>query len=120
MNTGEELIRKAYKAFNERDAETVLALMQPNVQWPNGWEGGYVQGRDAVKEYWTRQWKEINPVVTPVNFYRNDKGQIEVTVHQTVKDVAGNLMFDGELLHVYTITNGYIETMQILNTQRPS
>lgn len=110
----EELIRKAYKAFNDRDTETVLSLLHPNVQWPNGWEGGYVHGRDAVRDYWLRQWKELNPVVLPLSFHRNGKGQTEVTVRQTVKDLAGNLLVDGEVMHVYTINDGLIEAMQIV------
>lgn len=114
MDKYEDLIRQAYKGFNERDAEAVLSLLHPDVHWPNGWEGGYVLGRDAVREYWTRQWKEINPVVTPVKFHRNDKGQVEVTVRQTVKDLSGNLLSDGEVMHVYTINDGLIEAMQIV------
>jgi ketosteroid isomerase-like protein len=35
-----ELLKAAYRAFNARDIEGVLALMAPNVDWPNGMEGG--------------------------------------------------------------------------------
>jgi nuclear transport factor 2 (NTF2) superfamily protein len=66
-NRSQEMIRKAYDAFNSRRVEEVLSLMHPNVHWPNGWEGGYVEGQDAVSEYWTRQWNEINPQVSPLS-----------------------------------------------------
>ena len=116
MNNNENLIAGAYKAFNDRNIEAVLPLMHPDVQWPNGWEGGYVHGRNAVREYWQRQWKEVNPVVIPVKFHNNDEGQTEVTVRQTVKDLAGNLLSDGDVLHIYTVNNNLIERMEIVST----
>jgi hypothetical protein len=34
----EALLRDVYRAFNARDVETVLAHMDPGVDWPNAWE----------------------------------------------------------------------------------
>jgi hypothetical protein len=64
--------------------------MHADVLWPNGWEGGYVQGHKEVRDYWTRQWKELNPKVEPVSFKERQDGEIEVQV-QTVKDMNGNI-----------------------------
>ena len=36
-----------YAAFNARDIDAALAGMHPEVDWPNGWEGGRVHGRDG-------------------------------------------------------------------------
>ena len=55
-----------YAAFNERDIDGVLDAMTPDVDWPNGWEGGRVLGREAVRDYWSRQWAQIDPRVDPV------------------------------------------------------
>ena len=38
------LLKRTYEAFNARDLETALAAMKPDVEWPNGMEGGTVQG----------------------------------------------------------------------------
>ena len=108
-----DIIDQAYKAFNARDVDTVLSLMDENVHWPNGWEGGYVQGHEEVRDYWVRQWKEINPNVTPVSFKENESGQTEVEVQQVVKDRQGNILFDGRIMHVYTIEDGLIKSMEI-------
>ena len=51
----EDLLRAAYRAFNTRDVEAAVVLMQEDVDWPNAWEGGRVHGRDAVRDYWRRQ-----------------------------------------------------------------
>lgn len=110
----QDVIKKAYAAFNVRDIDSVLSLMQEDVHWPNGWEGGYVTGHNAVRDYWTRQWKEINPKVTPVSFKETQSGEIEVEVHQTVKDLENNLVFDGIVKHIYTFANGKIKSMEIV------
>ena len=67
MNT-EDILREAYAKFNARDIHGVIALMHPDVEWPNAWEGGWWKGRAAVRDYWTRQWAAIDPHVEPVRF----------------------------------------------------
>ncbi len=112
-NPNHHLIKKAYSAFNERDIDKALSTMQADVQWSKAWEGGYISGHNEIKEYWTRQWTEINPNVEPVGFKERDNGSLEVMVHQKVKDLQGNLMFDGIVKHVYTFQDGLIKTMDI-------
>lgn len=109
----QDLIRQAYAAFNARDINAALTLMHPEVNWPNGWEGGYVRGHEEVRNYWTRQWKEINPHVEPVAMEKKQDGKISVSVHQIVKDLQGNTLFDGQIIHIYTIENGLIKNMEI-------
>jgi len=108
-----DLIKKAYAAFNNRDIDTALSSMQQAVQWSKAWEGGYISGQDEIKQYWTRQWKEINPNVEPVGFNERQNGSLEVEVHQQVKDLQGNLMFDGTVKHIYTFEDGLVKTMDI-------
>lgn len=112
-NKYQNLIEQAYAAFNARNIEEVLKTMDPEVNWPNGWEGGYVKGHEEVRNYWTRQWKEIDPKVEPVAFKERDNGEIEVEVHQTAKDLQGNVLFDGMIKHVYAIESGLIKNMEI-------
>jgi hypothetical protein len=64
----ETLLRRCYSAFNVRDLEGALVLMHPDVTWANGWEGGWVTGRDGVRDYWQRQWAAIDPHVDPLAF----------------------------------------------------
>ena len=108
-----EIIKKAYAAFNERDIDKALSTMQPKVQWSKAWEGGYISGHDEIKQYWTRQWKEINPNVEPIGFNERQNGSLEVEVHQKIKDLEGNLLFDGTVKHIYTFEDGLIKTMDI-------
>lgn len=107
------LIIKAYTAFNERNIASALSTMQPNVQWSKAWEGGYISGHDEIKEYWTRQWTDINPKVYPVGFIERDNGSLEVQVNQKVLDLQGNVLFDGLVKHIYSFKDGLIQTMDI-------
>lgn len=112
-NKIEILINKAYHAFNTRDIDAALATFHPEVEWPKAFEGGYVQGHDAICSYWTRQWSEINPNVDPVNITERDNGAIEVTVHQLVKDLQGAVLFDGIVKHIYEVQDGLLRKMDI-------
>ena len=109
----QDLLRNAYSAFNSRNIDKVLLTLHPNVCWSNGWEGGYVNGHDAVRNYWTRQWKELDPNVEPVGFKEREDKKIEVEVSQLVKDLQGNLLFEGKVKHIYTIKDGLIQKMEI-------
>ena len=113
QNQSEKIIHKAYTAFNERNIDSALSTMQANVKWSKAWEGGYIIGHDEIKEYWTRQWTEINPNVEPVGFAERENGSLEVKVHQNVKDLQGGLVFDGIVKHIYTFQDGLIKTMDI-------
>jgi hypothetical protein len=109
----QDLIRKAYAAFNARDIDMALATMHPDVQWPKAFEGGYVSGHQEIRAYWTRQWAEINPNVEPVGFNERHDGTLEITVHQVVKDLQGQLLFDGTVMHIYTLQDGLLRRMDI-------
>ena len=108
-----ELLQRVYKAFNGREIEDVLAIMHPDVDWPNGMEGGRVLGKDAVRNYWTRQFEVFNPNVEPQGFAQESDGRIAVTVHQVVRDIHGKLVVDQMIHHVYDIRDGLIQRMEI-------
>jgi len=110
-----ERLQEMYKAFNARNVDRVLLEMRPNVDWPNGWEGGRVAGQQAVRDYWQRQWAALDPKVTPVGFIDLPEGRVQVRVHQVVRDHAGNLLADGYTHHVYAFdANGLICSMEIV------
>jgi len=109
----QDLIEKAYAAFNARDIDTALSTMHPEVQWPKAFEGGYVSGHNEIRDYWTRQWTEIDPNVLPIGFNERQDRSLEISVHQKVKDLQGNVIFDGIVKHVYTLKDGLLRRMDI-------
>lgn len=108
-----DLLISVYKTFNARDLDSTLAAMHPDVDWPNGMEGGRVYGRDGVRAYWTRQWTMVDPHVDAVDFEASDDGRTVVHVHQVVRDLTGHVILDQMVQHVYSIKDGLITSMEI-------
>lgn len=113
MKTNQEILTAAYEAFNARNIDEVLSLMHPDVDWPNGMEGGRVHGHKEVQDYWIRQWSVVNPRVEPVSFKDDGAGRTIVDVHQVVRDPAGSVLVDQMVQHVYAIHDGLIQHMEI-------
>jgi ketosteroid isomerase-like protein len=107
------LLNKLYGRFNARDMDAALALMHPDVEWANGMEGGHVNGHQGVRVYWTRQWAEIDPHVDPMTFNRGPDQVTVVEVHQTVRDLAGQLLSDQTVHHIFTIEDGLVRRFEI-------
>jgi hypothetical protein len=116
LNT-QALIAQAYSAFNDRDIDSVLSLMSENVSWPKASEGGRAAGKEEIRAYWTRQWKEFDPHVEPLEVIDREGGITEVKVHQLVKSLSGDVLADGVVWHVYTIAHGLIERMDIKGSE---
>lgn len=107
------LLTRAYAAFNARDVEAALATMHPDVEWANGMDGGFVRGRDAVREYWRRQWRLIDPRVEPRRVSVDRGGAVVVEVHQIVRDMSGSVVKDHTVRHIYVIEDRLIRRMEI-------
>ena len=115
MPDAEQVLSSAYRAFNARDIDAATALMHPEVDWPNAWEGGRVIGRAAVRDYWTRQFAAISSKVEPEAFTNEADGSITVDVHQVVHDAAtGDLLADTRVRHRYRLEGGLIVRMDVL------
>ena len=113
MTAAQTVLERTYAAFNARDIGTAMSVMHPDVIWPNGMEGGTVVGHAAVRAYWTRQWALIDPRVEPRGFTVEADGRVAVTVRKVVRDLAGTVLKDGMVQHVYTFEGGLIASMEI-------
>ena len=116
MNLNQEFLQNLYDAFNRREIETIISLMRPDVKWANGLEGGFVYGRDAVREYWTNQFKAIQPELETLKFERDENNRNVVTVHQIIRDLQGNLLADATVRQIFTIEDGLISLYEIGET----
>jgi hypothetical protein len=109
----EDLLQSVYDAFNERDLDFMMLLLHPDVDWPNGMEGGRVRGHQAVREYWTRQWDIIDPIVKPQRFELLPDGRIVAHVHQLVRDLDGKVIMERTVQHIYRLDGAQIVSMHI-------
>ena len=110
-------MRAMYGAFNARDIDAVLRAMTVDVDWPNAWKGGRVRGHAGVRDYWTRQWAEIDPAVVPVAFTERSDGRLAVEVEQVVRGHDGAVLAEGRVLHVYVLRDGLVARMDVEELQ---
>jgi ketosteroid isomerase-like protein len=113
VDARERLLRRAYEAFNARDIDGALALMHPDVDWPNAWEGGRVRGHAEVRDYWTRQFREIDSHVEPEGFSEDGEGRVVVDVHQVVRSPAGEVIADERVQHACAFRDGLVGRMDV-------
>ena len=106
------LFHSMYDAFNRRDIDAVFEHMSDDVDWPKAFLGGRAIGKDEVREYWTHQWTEIDPIVIPTQI-EPEAGQIIVHVDQTVRDLQGNELDHLQVQHIYTLRDGRIAKMDL-------
>jgi ketosteroid isomerase-like protein len=116
MSTDRQFLENLYTAFNQGDLETIIAVMHPDVKWANGVAGGFVYGRDAVREYWTDQYKVIQVQLEPQKFELDENNRHIVTVRQIVRDLQGNLLDDATIAQIFTVENGSIVLYEIGTT----
>ncbi|MDY6806197.1 MAG: nuclear transport factor 2 family protein [Cyanobacteriota bacterium] len=117
MSSNQQFLQNLYDAFNNREIETIISFMRPDVKWANGLEGGFVCGRDAVREYWTNQFKDIQPELETLKFETDKNNRNVVTVHQVIKDLQGNLLADATVKQIFTIEDGLISLYEIGETE---
>lgn len=117
MSSNQQLLQSLYDAFNNRELETIVSVMHPDVKWANGVEGGFVYGRDAVREYWTNQYQVIQVQLETLKFETDENNRNVVTVHQIVRDLQGNLLADMTVKQIFTIENDSISLYEIGETE---
>jgi ketosteroid isomerase-like protein len=113
MMDAKAMLERAYARFNARDIDGVLELMTEDVSWPKASESGRAEGKEEIRAYWTRQWKEFDPRVEPVEIAELGGGKVRVRVRQLVKSLQGDVLAEGEVVHVYTLRDGFIAAMHI-------
>lgn len=117
MSANKEFLQNLYDAFNRREIETIISSMRSDVKWANGLEGGFIYGRDAVREYWTEQFKAIQPELETLKFETDTNNRNVVTVHQIVRDLQGNVLADMTVHQIFTIEDGLIRVYEIGETE---
>lgn len=94
--------------------------MSENVSWPKASEGGRIAGKQEIRDYWARQWAEFDPRVDVLEVVEREAGKVDVKVNQVVRNLKGDVLSDTQLWHAYTIANGLIERMDILEGEGKS
>ena len=109
-----EVLRNAYSAFNDRNIDAGTALMAADVTWPNVADGGFVHGRDAVREHWREQFDAVDPWIDFLGLDASEgDGLVRASVRQVVRSKEGETISDEALIHVFTFRDGLIHRMEV-------
>ena len=106
-----ERIRELYQGFDDRDLDAVIAAMAPDVDWPNGWHGGRLVGREAVRTYWERQWLDLRPTITVRRVDLRPDGTVTARVRLVMRDPAGAVLSRSDVVHTYTVSGDLVQKM---------
>jgi ketosteroid isomerase-like protein len=107
-------VTHVYDAFNEGQIEVLLAAMAEDVHFATTLESGSVDGRDAVRRYWLRQFHHIRPTITPTEVEVIGDDQIVVVAHQVVRDPATKqTLAEQSVRQIYTFRDGQISDYQV-------
>jgi NAD(P)-dependent dehydrogenase (short-subunit alcohol dehydrogenase family) len=114
----EDLVRRAYAAFNEREVDAGVALLAPDVDWPDTAEGGVLHGREQVREHWNKQLGEAALRLEVQEVKERDDGRVEARVRQIIHDLNGKKLGDAQLVHVFTFADDRIRRLEVTPASR--
>ncbi len=101
IQTRRAALEVLYDAYNRRDVPTLVAALDPQVEWTDLLNGQPLKGPDAVGAYWTDQFRLVLTEVTPLGFDELPDGRLAVTVARTMKTPEGGDWGNDRVTHVF-------------------
>jgi ketosteroid isomerase-like protein len=108
------MLEDVYRALNRRDLDAFLAHVAPGVEWPDETTGGRLHGRDAVRAYLQKQWKEIDAKVEPMRINLTPDGSAHVLVDRLVRALDGEILQNLRVEHVFEFDGAFISRMTVI------
>ena len=102
IETRKKRLAALYEAYNRRDIPTMVAALDPEVEWMDLLNGSPLKGAGAVADYWTDQFAMMATEVTPLAIDVLPDGRLVVTAAQTLKKLDGTLWANQRVTHVIT------------------
>lgn len=115
MDARRALLLRFYKALDAKDVDAVMALLHPDVNFPDQLDGTRLQGTAAVRAYYERAFGLISAESTPTAFHPRRDGSLEVRVHHHVTSLAGGLWHDGPVDYSFQFRDGLISRLDPLD-----
>jgi ketosteroid isomerase-like protein len=106
-------LEHAYRCFNERRIDDLLAMMTDDVQWPDVANGIILKGKASISPYWQAQFAVANPTVIPTDFFPVG-GDVVAVIKQQILDHQGELLAaPSTVYHRYTFKDGLVSRMVV-------
>lgn len=102
----EDLLRRAFDAYNRQDADALLTMVSIDVRWPDN--DGYVMEKGELRAFWRDQWAKTRTHDEVTGIERMDDTKFLVRLNQMVRTVDGTRLSAGSFCYGFTIENGLI------------
>lgn len=114
MRHERSLLARAYEAFNAGDPAALGATLHADVQWPDSLEGGVLNGRAAVVDYFARQFDLMQLDARQVTVREEPPARIVLDIQYAVRSREGQLWSDTRAVLAYDFADGLILRMTVL------
>ena len=114
-----EIVRRAYEAFNRRDFDTALADVDDEVSWAPIFsvETALLEGRDAVRAAWTRQFDTLDIAIEPVEIASLDEFRVIVVARWSGRGSASGAPFATTGVQICTLREGRLVRLESYPTK---
>jgi hypothetical protein len=102
------LLTSLYDAMSRQDVDGVLALMHPEIDWPNTLGEGRVQGLDALRAYWRDQFALVRLSTAMLEYREQPDGSVITKVSVSRHTLAGALWDDQVAYNRFRFEDGLI------------
>jgi ketosteroid isomerase-like protein len=110
-----DLVRLAYERFNKQDVDGVLELLDDDVEWPDLVHTSVLKGKEAVRQYWRRQFEIATPTVLVGEVMEVGEAVIAVA-YQQLYDLHGRLLGPPNVVvHRFRFRGGLVSKMELTN-----
>jgi hypothetical protein len=106
-------LEHAYRLFNDRRVDELLAMMTDDVEWPDVANGTTLPDKGAIRRYWSDQFAAARPQVTPTGFIEVGEDLVAV-IDQRIEDLHGSpLVPPAVVFHRYTFAGDLVSRMVV-------
>jgi hypothetical protein len=109
------MLAEAYRLFNDRDIDALLAMMTDDIEWPDVAGSKVLHGKQAVRAYWEAQFAVASPKVTPTDFIESRDGHdLVAVIDQQVFDLEGRPLTPlAVVYHRYSFSGPLVGRMMV-------
>ena len=91
-------------ALNRQDFEAGLALLHPDVDWPDLMNGGRLRGPAAVRAYWGQVYAVVRSQTEVLDVHPDGGDRVAARMLHTIHDRKGKLWSEDVMTHVFTFS----------------
>jgi ketosteroid isomerase-like protein len=113
MTAGEVRIAELYDVFNARDFDRFMAMLAPDVVWPDETEDRQLCGREAVRTYLLETTAPLIARYVPIAYHVEADGRVAALLRQLITSAAdGSLWSSTRVLHRWTLREGLVARLE--------